>query len=95
VEKIKETPKTILTGDFNTRPQTKTIQAIEAHLNNLFSDKLTTTFNLPRKDVEKHPGYATATVDMMFVSFDIGIIDTYCPRVDVSDHLPLVANLRV
>jgi endonuclease/exonuclease/phosphatase family metal-dependent hydrolase len=45
-----------------------------------------------RKD---NPGYATAAVDMLFVSPGIKIIDRQCPDVDISDHLPVVATLEV
>jgi len=31
-------------------------------------------------------------VDMVFVSKEIKIIDSYQPQVDISDHLPLVIN---
>jgi endonuclease/exonuclease/phosphatase family metal-dependent hydrolase len=49
---------------------------------------LTTTFNLKRKG--SSGGWAKATVDKMFVSKNIKISEHYCPKADVSDHLPLV-----
>ncbi len=80
--------KVILAGDFNVRPQTKTIKNIEVYLKNVFKNGLETTFNMKYKT---DPGYATAVVDMVFVSPDIQVVEYYCPQVDISDHLPLIA----
>jgi len=66
--------------------------AISDHLTNIFGNELKTSFNMRRKD---NPGYATACVDMLFVSSDIKVMDKVCPDVDISDHLPLVATLRI
>ena len=40
-------------------------------------------------------GYATAAVDMIFVSPNIKIIEHDCPDVDISDHLPLVTTMSI
>lgn len=85
----------ILAGDFNLKPKTQTIEKIKNILDSVFEDELVTSFNLARKDLDKFPGYATAVVDMMFVSKGIEIISHKCPDVDVSDHLPLVVELAV
>jgi endonuclease/exonuclease/phosphatase family metal-dependent hydrolase len=58
----------------------------------VFGEELKTTFNMKHKD---NPGYATAAVDMMFISPDIKVSEKACPEVDVSDHLPLVVQLLV
>lgn len=83
----------IMSGDFNVRPQTQTIQAIRSQLHSVFDEELTTTFNIRRKDLVNSPGYQSAVVDMMFVSPEIKILSKSCPKVDVSDHLPLVVKL--
>lgn len=85
----------LLSGDFNVSPNTQTIAQIEAELTNVFAGELKTTFNHRRKDLVKYPGYATAVVDMCFVSPDITVVSHHCPEVDVSDHLPLVVELEL
>lgn len=92
VNEIKNKNNIILAGDFNVSPKTKTIQNIKKYLSNVFNNKLTTTFNLKRKG---KGNYATAVVDMIFVSKNIKVLDKYCPPVDISDHLPLVCLLEV
>jgi len=87
VNEIKDKGNVVLAGDFNSLPNTKTIQNIEKYLINVFKDELTTTFNMKQKDKE---GYATSVVDMVFVSKNIKVLDYSCPSVDISDHLPLV-----
>ena len=91
VEQLKGSTNVILAGDFNVQEKTRTIANIEKHLTNVFKNKLKTTFNMKRKD---ESGFATAVVDMIFVSPHIKIVDHYCPDVDVSDHLPLVCVLE-
>lgn len=81
----------ILAGDTNARPANEAIRRI-SHLNNVFGDELTSTFNMKRKTL---PGYATAAVDMMFVSPDVKVIKKQCPAVEVSDHLPLVVEVEI
>jgi len=89
VKEVKNNKRLILSGDFNVRPNTKTIGKIEKHLVNVFKDELKTTFNIKRKTKDKK-GYAKSVVDMVFISSDIKVVDHQCPQVDVSDHLPLV-----
>lgn len=93
INQVKDKKRTVLMGDFNVQPKTTTIQNIEEHLVNVFKNELTTSFNLKYKNLEKYPGYATAVVDMFFVSPDLKIVSKSCPIVDVSDHLPLVCVL--
>ena len=80
----------ILVGDTNAKPTNQAIRNIEKNLKSVFGDMATTTFNMRRKD---NPGYATAAVDMIFVSKNIRVISSDIPDVDISDHLPLVATL--
>jgi len=95
VQHIKDKDKVILSGDFNLKPNTQAIKNIEKYLTNVFKDELKSSFNLKRKNLEKFPGYATAVVDMLFVSSDINLSSHRCPQVDVSDHLPLVCEFEV
>ena len=85
-------PHVILAGDFNVQEGTKTIRTIEAELVNVFQGELKTTFNLRHK---REPGFATAVVDMVFVSRDIRVLVHRAPSVDVSDHVPLVCEFAV
>lgn len=95
VNQIKDRKKIILVGDFNVKPNTETIRNIEKHVTSLFNEALTTSFNLVHKNLVKSPGYATAVVDMFFVSQDIQIVNKKVPANDVSDHLPLICELKV
>ena len=95
IEEIKNKETIILGGDFNLKPNTKTIKNIENHLTNVFKDDLKNTFNLKRKDLKKFPGYATAVVDMVFVSQNLKAVNKNCPKIDISDHLPLIVELEI
>jgi endonuclease/exonuclease/phosphatase family metal-dependent hydrolase len=92
INAIKDTPNVVLGGDTNAKPTNKAMTDIEDHLHSVFGNELTTSFNMKHKI---NPGYATAVVDMLFVSQNIIVQDHYCPDVDVSDHLPLVAKLKL
>lgn len=82
----------IIAGDTNAKHTNPVMRTIEADYTNVFGDELSTSFNMRRKD---NPGYATAVVDMIYVSDDIKITNKLCPDVDISDHLPLITNLEV
>lgn len=92
LEEIKGKSNVIVTGDTNARPTNASIKKLSTKINNVFGDTLTTTFNMNQKT---HPGYATSVVDMIFVSDSFEVINKYQPQVDVSDHLPLVVQLRL
>ena len=92
VDEVKDKKNVILAGDFNVKPNTKTIQNIEKYLKNVFKGELTTTFNMKQKVGE---GYATSVVDMVFVSKNIRVIKHFCSEVDISDHMPLVCILEL
>lgn len=92
IEAIQREEHVILAGDFNLKPHTQAVKSIEKHVENVFKEELSSTFNMKRKT---NPGYATAVVDMMFVSKTIRVIEKRCPQVDVSDHLPLVCMLEI
>ena len=82
----------ILAGDTNAKYTNPVMQDIEKHLTNVFGDSLTTSFNMRRKD---NPGYATAVVDIIYISPNIRVVDKSCPDIDISDHLPLVATFEL
>ncbi len=84
--------KVIVAGDTNAKPTNPAMKEVEKYLKSVFGNDLKTTFNMRRKD---NPGYATAAVDMMFVSNDIKILNKKCLDVDLSDHLPLVATFEI
>lgn len=82
----------ILAGDFNLNPDTEAVRNIENHLKNVFSNTLISTFNTKRKKTE---WAKNKVVDMIFVSPSVKILEKRCSDVDVSDHLPLIAELEV
>lgn len=89
---VKDVSHLVLTGDFNVRPGTKTIQGMEKHLTNVFQGELKSTFNMKQKT---HPVFEEIVVDMLFVSPDIRVGEHTCLNVNVSDHLPLLAKLTL
>jgi endonuclease/exonuclease/phosphatase family metal-dependent hydrolase len=89
---VKGKRNVILAGDTNAQPTNKAMREVEKHLRSVFGTELQSTFNMKHKT---NPGYATARVDMMFVSPNIKILEKRCHDVDVSDHLPLSATLEV
>ncbi len=92
VKSVTGKQKVILAGDTNVKPTNPAILNIEKQLKSVFGNTLPTTFNMRRKD---NPGYASAAVDMIFVSNDIKVVAKDCPDLDVSDHLPLIATLQL
>lgn len=89
-EIVSRTP-VVLCGDFNVGEDTETIRTIEQRLTNVFRGQLRSTFN--RK--HKPPTFIGAVVDMIFVSPDIQVERRSVPDAEVSDHVPLVCELRV
>ncbi len=85
---------TIMAGDFNAQTDAPAMRDLGKELVNVFGHNQATSFNLSRKDLDKFPGYATAVVDMMFVTPNLHIISKQMPQVDVSDHLPLVVEVE-
>lgn len=93
LDKIHDREHVILAGDFNMFPHTACIDSIEEKLTNVFKDELKTTFNVKHK--VDPAAFAQSVVDMMFVSPKIKVVTHYVPDVDVSDHMPLVAQLEI
>lgn len=81
----------ILGGDSNAKASNQALQGLEPQLKSVFGTELTTTFNMRQKT---NPGYATAAVDILFTSPDVQVLSKACPDVDLSDHLPLIAELK-
>jgi endonuclease/exonuclease/phosphatase family metal-dependent hydrolase len=82
----------ILMGDTNAKPTNQAMVNVEKHLKSVFGTDVQSTFNMQRKT---NPGYATAAVDMMFASPAIQVVQKAVPKIDVSDHLPLVVTVRI
>lgn len=89
---IKNVPNVVLAGDTNATPDNRVIADISTKLKNVFDGELTTTFNMRQKTI---PSYATAVVDMMFVSENLQVVEHSCPDIDISDHLPLIVKLKI
>lgn len=92
--RMKDKKNVILAGDTNfTKDAVKTIEIIKSSgVKSVFENSLVSTFNMKFKD---NPGYATAAVDMIFVSNDMKVIKREMPKVDVSDHYPLTTILQI
>ncbi len=95
MEQTKGLRRVIVAGDTNAKPTNPAMLAIEQQLVSVFKNDLPTSFNVRRKDLKKFPGYATATVDLMYVSPDVTVVVRDCSNVDISDHLPLTATLHI
>lgn len=89
---VKGLDHVILAGDTNAKASNQAMKDIETVLTSVFKDELKTTFNMKRKN---EVGYASAPVDLMFVSSDIKVLSKALPQVDISDHLPIVAELDI
>jgi endonuclease/exonuclease/phosphatase family metal-dependent hydrolase len=89
---VKGKTNVVLAGDSNAKPTNPAMQALEGPLKSVFGKELVSTFNMRRKD---NPGYATAAVDLMYVSPNIQVVDKACPDVDISDHRPIMATLEI
>ncbi len=92
IRKIDPTHPTIAAGDFNFQAYTHAARRLEEQLHSVFGQTLTSTFNMRRKT---DPGFATASVDMIYVSKNVPVLSSACPQVEVSDHLPLVCELEL
>ena len=82
----------IVAGDTNAKATNPAIARLSPPLVSVFGTSLTSTFNMRRKD---NPGYGSAAVDMIFISPDLELVSRDCPSVDVSDHLPLIAEIKM
>lgn len=92
IAETRDKSNVLLAGDTNAKPTNQAMRNVEQHLKSVFGTELTTSFNMRRKD---NPGYATAVVDLMYVSPTITVLSHDCPDVDISDHLPLIATVEI
>lgn len=93
VDAVASYDSVVLAGDFNVQEKTKSIALIEGHLVNVFKqDNRVTSFNMRHKT---NPGFATAVVDMMFVSSSVTVLEHRQCDENVSDHLALTATIDV
>ncbi len=82
----------ILGGDFNAVIQGKTIGLIDKVANNLlFNSGVLETTN-PKVHKIKPRGYL---IDFIFTSKDVKLKNLVVPKITVSDHLPVIAQLEV
>ena len=91
VREVQNKEYVILSGDFNLNPDTESARRIGRQLVSVFEHNLKTTFNRKQKT---DPAFASAVVDMVFVSPDMAVKRAVCEMVDVSDHLPLLVELE-
>ena len=82
----------ILAGDTNAKQTNQAMRNLEKELVPVFDTGLKTTFNMRHKT---NPGYATAAVDLMYVSPEFHVVSKSVPNVDISDHLPIVVELEL
>ena len=92
LEGVKGKECVVVGGDTNAKPVNAAWQPLNQVLMSVFGNDLPSSFNMRRKT---NPGYATAAVDMLFVSHNIRVLSKDCPDVDISDHRPLVVNLEI
>jgi endonuclease/exonuclease/phosphatase family metal-dependent hydrolase len=89
--KRKDIP-TIIAGDFNLFPNTKSIQMINEKMRNLISEyKIKST----RPDFDDGLDTGNNVVDYIFVNDKIKVNDFKVIDTDVSDHLPLVLDFDI
>lgn len=77
------------------KPQYRTMQILKERLGYPHEAFAAEYRNMDDADGKSQVGNATAAVDMMFVSPNIEVLKHDCPDVDVSDHLPLTATLKI
>ena len=80
---------TVLCGDFNLRPDTKSIQMLEKSLNNLVKQyKIDSTRTNLYSKIEKFADYIFTSSDIVVENFEV-------LNYDVSDHAPLLLNFTL
>lgn len=90
------THHSIVAGDFNAQPNNPCFAPLVGQLQSVFGNSLPTTFNTARKDLLKFPGYATASVDMIWITPNLSVAAPKAwNEADVSDHLALSAEISL
>lgn len=92
VNEVMNKQNVIVCGDFNVDQNSNTIAIIEKQLKNIFKNEYKSSFNLKHK---QDGGFAVAMVDMIFVNDDLKVLKHTRPEVNISDHLPVVAELEL
>lgn len=79
----------ILVGDFNLLPQTQSIKMLEDNMRNLIKE-----FNIQRTRSKHSPFYGKSGfqkfADYTFVSNEVKVKSFEVPKVEISDHLPMI-----
>lgn len=84
--------KKVLCGDFNMRPEAKSIEMLSSEMKNLIEEyKVTNTRNAEYHDMEKYKDYIA---DYAFVSRDVAVEDFRVLPDVVSDHAPLMLMFK-
>lgn len=91
VKEVINKPGIILVGDSNMNPDTESAARIGRVLTDVFGTSRTTSFNMLHKT---NPAFATAVVDLLYISPDITVTKAECLDIDVSDHLPIMATIE-
>lgn len=82
--------KIFLTGDFNLLPTTKSLQILETELNlkNLITEnKITSTRSNLYTKPDKYADYTLVSQDLEIISFEV-------PCCEISDHLPMITEIK-
>lgn len=80
---------TIIAGDFNLFPKTKSIEILSKEFRNLIDEyKIKTTRPHFNDEIE----YGDNVVDFIFVSKEIKVNDFKIINTDISDHMPLILD---
>jgi len=91
VVKRKDTP-TIIVGDFNLLPDTKSIAMLNNEFRNLISEyKISTT----RPDFRDNRDVGNNVVDYIFVNEKIKVNNFEVPNINISDHFPLILDFEI
>ena len=83
---------TVLSGDFNVREKTRTIEILEEKLVSVFKNELETTRNMRQCN---NPKFTHSVIDFIFASRDLSVVSHRCSDADVSDHVPLAATFEL
>lgn len=79
----------ILVGDFNLRPETKSVKLLEDDMKNLIVEYgVTNTRSSLHKKTEKFADYIMISNEVKVNSFEV-------INIDVSDHLPLILDFKI
>lgn len=96
IEFFREIPKPhIIGGDFNLEAETKSVRIFEKH----GYQNLIRAFNISTTRNEyvwnRYPSHKQFFSDFIFVSRGVKITDFFVPKVEVSDHLPLILEIKI